>query len=367
MERSATQHVDPAAIERELAEIWGTINEQNEAGTVTRAAMSNVMVFCKGEEQALEAADRIPLLVRQHPARVLVLAEEEGRKDNAIHAWVTAHCRRVDRDTQLCAEHIELRFHPGSIERAASVVRTLLIGDLPSALWWLSPEPPALAGKRFDAFASMANQIIYDSIGWPDPAKGVQAMAHWSRGEHNVIFNLAWRRLKTWRRILSQSLAPSAVPGALEHITEIELHHGPHALPMAWLLVGWLASRLGWQPERGRVSESKHLTCRFRSSTGSVQVAVHRADTGPPVIERMRVGWRLGRETQSPGAGYAEYRQEGHHLRCQPGGDTIRASSIPIADQRLEQMVAAQLAHRAGDTLFEKAQSLSETMAKVIR
>jgi hypothetical protein len=36
--------------------------------------MSNVMIFCDGEEQALDAADRIPQLVQHHPARVLVLA-----------------------------------------------------------------------------------------------------------------------------------------------------------------------------------------------------------------------------------------------------------------------------------------------------
>ena len=138
--------------------------------------MSNVMMFCDGEEQALDAAERIPRLVQHHAARVLVLALIEDHSGDQVRAWVTSHCRRTGDGQQLCAEHIELRFGAGSAARAASIVRSLLISDLPSALWWLSPRPPALTGLVFDAFAPTANQIIYDSIGWADPPCGVLAM-----------------------------------------------------------------------------------------------------------------------------------------------------------------------------------------------
>ena len=112
MERSPDHYIDPVEIERELAEIWATIDGQKTdgGGPVTRASMSNVMIFCDGEEQALDAADRIPRLVKHHPARVLVLALLEDQTDETVHAWVTAHCRRTSDGTQLCAEHIELRF-----------------------------------------------------------------------------------------------------------------------------------------------------------------------------------------------------------------------------------------------------------------
>lgn len=365
MNRSAEKFIDPVEIERELAAIWASINgQQKEGGPVIRASMSNVMIFCDGEVQALDAAERIPRLVQHHPARVLVLALIEDQDNDDVQAWVTSHCRRTSDGTQLCAEHIELRFRTSSAMRAASVVRSLLISDLPSALWWLSPRPPALTGAVFDAFAPMANQIIYDSIGWADPPRGVRAMTQWSKNNRTVIFNLAWRRLKPWRRILSQSLAPTVLPGALQRIDAIELHHGPHALPLAWLLLGWLSSRLGWRPKKGVATAGNLLTWQFVSPSGPIQIKVHRADEGPPHIERMHIAWRAG---DGQPAGYADYRHEGHHIRHFPGDDTLRPSSIPTIEQRLEQMVAAQLAHRAGDALFTSSIAISEAMAMVVK
>jgi glucose-6-phosphate dehydrogenase assembly protein OpcA len=366
MARSPDHYIDPVQIERELAAIWATIDGQQKdgGGTVTRASMSNVMIFCDGEAQALDAADRIPQLVQHHPARVLVLALIEDQTNEDVQAWVTAHCRRTTDGAQLCAEHIELRFRADSAERAASVVRSLLIADLPSALWWLSPRPPALTGAVFDAFAPMANQIIYDSIGWSDPPRAVLAMTRWSRNHRTVIFNLAWRRLKPWRRILAQSLAPTLVPGALQSIHEIELHHGPHALPLAWLLIGWLASRLGWQPKQGVAKAGDRLTWQFESGQGPIQIRVQRGDEGPPLIHRMCIAW------QGDGArpaGSADYQHEGHHIRHFPSDASLHPSSIPAPEQHLEQMVAAQLAHRAGDALFTTAIAISEAMAKVMK
>lgn len=365
MDRSAENYIDPVEIERELTSLWATIDGQEaDGGSVTRASMSNVMIFCDGEAQALDAAKRIPRLVKHHPARVLVLALIEDRASDDVQAWVTAHCRRTTDGTQLCAEHIELRFRAGSAERAASVVRSLLISDLPCALWWLSAQPPALSGSVFDAFAPMADQVIYDSIGWSDPPRGMRAMSRWSSNHRTVIFNLAWRRLKPWRRMLSQSLAPTVLPGALLRIHAIELHHGPHALPLVWLLLGWLASRLAWKPSKGATKSGHQLVLQFEAAGGPIEIAVHRKGLGPPNIDRMRISWQ-GDSAQP--AGYADYQHQGHHIRHFPSDEALRPSSLPVLEQALEQMVAAQLAHRAGDALFTQALAISEEMARVIR
>jgi glucose-6-phosphate dehydrogenase assembly protein OpcA len=366
MDRSPENYIDPVEIERELAAIWATIDGQQKdsGGIVTRASMSNVLIFCDGEAQAEDAAERIPRLVEHHPARVLVLALIPDQPTEDVQAWVTAHCRRTGDGAQLCAEHIELRFGAHSAERAASVVRSLLIADLPSALWWLSPRPPAVAGAVFDAFAPMVNQIIYDSVGWSDPPRAVLAMTRWAKSHPAVIFNLAWRRLKPWRRILAQSLAPTLVPGALQTIDRIEVHHGPHALPVAWLLLGWLASRLGWRPRQGAARTDDELVWQFESGTGAIEVKLHRVVDEPPLIDRMHIAWQGDGEHP---AGSADYHQEGHHIRHYPSDPGLLPSSIPAPEQPPEQMVAAQLAHRAGDTLFTEAIAISEAMAKVMK
>ena len=66
-----------------------------------------------------------------------------------------------------------------AVERLPFAVRALLIGDLPTNLWWASPQPPPLAGPLLYDLAEHAQQIIYDSLGWPDPVRGVAATASW--------------------------------------------------------------------------------------------------------------------------------------------------------------------------------------------
>ena len=39
--------------------------------------------------------------------------------------------------------------------------------------------PPPMAGSLLHELAELAQQIIYDSVGWPEPARGVAATGGW--------------------------------------------------------------------------------------------------------------------------------------------------------------------------------------------
>jgi hypothetical protein len=97
-------------------------------------------------------------------------------------------------------------------------------------------------------------------------------------------------------------------------------------------------------------------------------VKVHGSDDGAPLIHRMRIARQGGGEHP---AGSADYHHEGHHIRHFPSDPSLHPSSIPAPKQRLEQileqMVAAQLAHRAGDALFTEAIAISGAMARVMK
>ena len=66
-----------------------------------------------------------------------------------------------------------------AVDRLPFAVRALLIGDLPVNLWWQAHVPPPLAGALIYDLAETAQQVIYDSVGWPDPARGMAATAGW--------------------------------------------------------------------------------------------------------------------------------------------------------------------------------------------
>jgi len=81
---------------------------------------------------------------------------------------------------------------------------------------------------------------VYDSRRWRDVARGVHVLQAW---RHVDLADVNWRRLAPVRRALVVAAAgheegwtPSAI--------RIAHCRGDHA--RAWLLAGWLASRLGW-------------------------------------------------------------------------------------------------------------------------
>jgi len=287
----APQAVDLAAIEQELAHIGHDL----EAGApVTRACMANLVIFCRNPREEQEITREIPVIVAQHPSRVLLLVADASSQNAGLEAFVRAHCRRIEDGQQICSEHVTVRAGSVGIRRLPSLVRSLLLGDLATALWWAIPEAPPFFGTLCDELAALADQVIYDSVAWTDPLHQLMATATWvGRGHTRIIADLAWRRPKLWRRLIAQSLDPAYAPGALEGLTEVHIEHGPHALTQAWLLVGWLALRLGWQPRGGRVTPGPEVHWQFAWPHGAPRVCIRRLASGAAEIKTVRVVTRL--------------------------------------------------------------------------
>lgn len=359
---AATRPIDVVQIERELDRLWENLNQaSDDTGGVTRASMSNVMIFCDRPDRVDSLIESIALLVERHPARVLLLVASGV---DGVTAEVSAQCRRVGGGVQLCCEFIIVHFAANDVDRVASVIRPLLIGDLPTALWWACPEPPATQGELFDVLADLSDQIIYDSVGWPNPAEGVQAMARWVIGREQTVFNLAWRRLKAWRRLIAQVMDPAIAPGALGSVDHVEIEHGPHALSMAWLLTGWLAARLGWVADQGKVRSASEVAWGFNAGNHSIRVVIRRLDRGEPRIEALRMRWSI---PNGENGSVAFDHTEEERLRVVPDESSLAPAVIPYHVREPEAMVAAQLAHRARDPLFENALAVAQTMAGVLR
>src|SRR5262249_19629199 len=153
----------------------------------------------------------VPGVVASHPTRVLLLVADAAAAGDTLVSSAAAWCQSRG-GQRACFEKITLQAGGRAVERLPYVVRGLLVGDLPTNLWWASTQPPALAGTLLYDLAETAQQVIYDSIGWPEPARGVAATAAWLErferaagpGFWRVASDLNWRRLKFWRRLLGQ-------------------------------------------------------------------------------------------------------------------------------------------------------------------
>jgi len=357
--------VDVGAVERELTRLWSRPDpDLLSEDPVTRACMSNLIVYCETDADASPVPEEIADIVQRHPARVLLLVGSAGAQPSDIEAYVSAVCFTAGAGRQICSEHVTISAQGDARRRLPATARSLLIGDLPTAVWWASPTPPPSGGELFGELAAMTGHVIYDSEGWTDPVRGVVSVADWvaSADPRTIVSDLAWRRLKPWRRLVGQTLDPALEPGALGAIDEVVIDHGPHALPKAWLLVGWLAARLGWRPLAAKVSPGDEIAWRFEAGHGAVRVTVRRHGDGDSVLRGASIGWRRpgGRaqatfSLEPTGWISAEHPGAAASQRILARGELPRAA-----------LVAQQLPKLFRDPLFRDALALSRTMAEAL-
>jgi glucose-6-phosphate dehydrogenase assembly protein OpcA len=255
MERSVAGHVirasTPQSIETDLSTLWREL--ARDAPTTARAVMSNLVAFREAspaedadEPPALDAAEIVEVASR-HPARIIVLAHARCSPE-APPAMVAAVGILTfgSGEGRHAVEQIAIRSRCAEAS-LPSIVRRLTFGDVPTSVWWtgdLSQSPP------LTALVTMGRQLIYDSRQWVDVATGVSRVAGLLEHPHAPdLADLGWRRRAPQRHAVGHGLR-----GAGELLNAPTLRarvlHRPGEEALAWLLIGWLSSRLRRPSER---------------------------------------------------------------------------------------------------------------------
>jgi glucose-6-phosphate dehydrogenase assembly protein OpcA len=337
---------------------------------VQRARMANLVIYCNSQVQADRIDADIPEVVSVHPARVLLLVADAAAPDADLA--VTVHVRPVHlgQERYGFSEQVTLQVGSAAAHHLPFAVRKLLIGDLPTNLWWAAPVPPPLAGPLLYELGEPAQQIVYDSIGWPEPARGVAATATWLEQveRHNglvrwrVASDLNWRRLKYWRRMLKQTLTEAADRGLTASVSEVLAEHGPHASVQAWELVSWLAGRLGWAVQAGKVEPGVEMVWHFRGPSGSPVVRICRADHGPAEVLRVRLSCLL----EGRPVALNLFVEDGRRLAMQLEGIAGAPRTLTLPPRSPAELVGRQLSDRERDPVFRDSMAVAQVMARSI-
>lgn len=355
-----------ADIEAELGKLWGQFNQDSGGGrTVMRACMSNLIIYCDTPEEATVVSQEITAIVDVHPARVLLLVGDGKPSEGTIDAQITIYYAALEDGWQVCAERIDVTSSPAAAERLPSVARSQLIGDLPTTLWWVSRRPPPDVGYVFFQLAELADQIIYDNMGWTNPMQGISTMTRWVAAQQNeqVFYNLAWRRFAVWRKLLGQMLDPKIVPGALEGLRVIEINHGPHALAMTWLMVGWLASQLKWRPVDGKRLSNSELVWKFHNNHHEIKITARRLPEGEPLLYKLLLDWSHLKQDNR----LCFERLDNDRIGIVESLSTVPAQVFAAQVPKRSALVSAQLAHRNRDKIFESALKSANAMSVVFQ
>ncbi|NOQ34552.1 MAG: hypothetical protein GQ569_01485 [Methylococcaceae bacterium] len=351
-----------ANIESELDGLWSQFNENISGGeTVMRACMSNIIIYCDTPAEAKVISQELMAIVDAHPARVLLLVGKGKPKKETLEGFVSIYYTTVADGLQVCGERIDVVATSETAGRLPSVARSQLIGDLPTALWWASRQTPPDAGDVFFELAELADQIIYDNMGWINPIKGVATMTRWvaSQQDEQVVYNLAWRRAAIWRKLVSQVLDPCVAPEALSSLRLIEIDHGPHALAISWLLVGWLAGQLKWKPIEGKALTDSEMIWRFQNGNQIIKVVARRLPKGEPLLYRLLFDWKHPEHQGRTCLKRLDSERISIEETHTAGASRVFSAQTP----KRSSLVSAQLAHRERDKILEKALQVSNTMA----
>jgi glucose-6-phosphate dehydrogenase assembly protein OpcA len=168
-----------------------------------------------------------------HPSRTILLLPERDADDNRIDARAEVERWEVpDTDRGLVTEVVELTLRGSRAQAPASIVEPLLISDLPVFLRWRG-EPP-WGAPELEQLVGVTDRLIVDSTEWETLPDSYARLAElFSRC---AASDIAWARTSRWRSHLA-TLWPE-----IEDVNAIRVR-GTAA--QAWLLCGWLRSRLG--------------------------------------------------------------------------------------------------------------------------
>jgi glucose-6-phosphate dehydrogenase assembly protein OpcA len=230
-------------IERELGKL-----RTNDDGTLAlRSSVLNLIVVTD-EESANEVTNSVSNLAGRHPARAVVLiADPEGRSNVDVGLSAFCHARGGIR-AQVCAELVTIHAEGPPAMHLESLAGPLLIPDLPVFLWYPGEFSPR--SGEFAAMADLADRVIVDSAASERHDACLREIAALVEDPTTpAIGDLQWVGLSPWRSLLADTFGTPERAGDLEKIESAEVLYAPGGENRTLLLVGWLASTLGWKPE----------------------------------------------------------------------------------------------------------------------
>lgn len=237
--------IDLDAVRQGLAEH----RREREGASITTAF--NVVTFVEDDPELADIiAERIGQMESRNPLRSLMLAGREG-------------------EPRIAMEHVELAVDEMAAPQLQSLVRELLVPAVKTVVLWAGTH---VSDPRFSALAEIADVVITftSRTAESETATLGDMVAMQTTPIGPKLRDLAFLRLGAWQDLVAQFFDDDELTPELDTITQIDVRAG--TLSEAYYFIGWLASRLDWQPC------GKHEFCNAGGET--IRVSIERQ--GPP-------------------------------------------------------------------------------------
>jgi glucose-6-phosphate dehydrogenase assembly protein OpcA len=320
---------DTRAIEAGLHELWRMAEGGEAGGALVRAASMTLLLPVEQPTDPDDLAPLLDALAATHPFRAILLVSDEDV--DRPRARLCSHTRGVgEGELTRYWEDIRIVSPPRSLHQVMSAVASLSLPNLPVHTWW--DGEPDFEGDLYHHVVEVADRILVDSSRFGDPAASLPGLAAAIEVAHESIAfaDLSWTRLTPWRLLIAELFdapADQALLDSIEHVHVEYARQAGGAAAQALLLVGWLASRLGWEPRAMRPHGSARGEWSFEMVDGvrPVEVVVAAVDgAAEPRGGEGAAGLRSVSIRAAEGDRRAEYTVE----RCDDGEEARTVAEV---------------------------------------
>jgi glucose-6-phosphate dehydrogenase assembly protein OpcA len=284
MRKLPRRAVDVPAIKHDLKELWEQMTEvsqEEDQQAVMRACVANLVVYNPAGESAGEISRMTAEVTNEHPSRVIVLFPEPDSSEPFLDAMVTAQCQPSDHGRkQICCEQIVIQAKGEEVRHLPSLVRSLVVPDLPVFLWWR--DLADFQNDLFTEFIRGSDRVILDSTGLADAEEGLRTLAALmdETAQTTAFSDLGWCRLTPWRVLVAGFFDVPECRSYLSRLSRVEIEcvsggSAKGSIPGPGLLVAaWLASRLNWKATTSPHWIDEH-NCEWKLEAEDRTVTVH--------------------------------------------------------------------------------------------
>jgi len=266
MTAEAFEEVAPGDIEQALER--QRAQGENGGGAVVRASVANLVVVTPTRAAGQRALAAVGELGSRAPSRCVVLIAEPPEGRQGVRSWARVVNRRPDQGPEVIWEEVvvQTNVHPSHL---TAVVLPLLLAELPVFTWWEGTPP--FDQEVFAELTSVTDRLIVDSAAFADPLGDLRRLAATVGTVEPAVTDCAWGRLTPWRELLA---APFSAPGLRPSLDRVRWLRVDAVEPTAGQeLVGWFASRLGWELDEVHQAGDE-LAADYRTPAGICQARV---------------------------------------------------------------------------------------------
>ncbi|MEH1890500.1 MAG: glucose-6-phosphate dehydrogenase assembly protein OpcA [Nostoc sp.] len=313
-------------------------------------------------------ADEIAL---RNPCRIIALFPITG-EDKGVKAQVSAYCpiQKQSSRTLICCEYITLSGTAAALERIGGMIPALLIGGLPKFLWWkATPDPNNSLFKRL---AAVSNNVIVDSCNFNTPESDLLHLQELV--ETGVpLADLNWRRLASWQELTAEAYDSPHRRAALREIDRVTIDYEKGNPAQALLFLGWLASRLEWQPVSYEKENGDYDITRIRF-IAQEQREVEAELAGVPVADvgdiiGDLIALRLSSTNPQADCGTVICSETGGCMRMETHGGAQSAGLFQqvtsLSEQKAEALLSQQVQRWGRESLFEESLGVTANIFKL--